>query len=89
MSSLQASRRSRPWPTFRILESLDKFKRTEIADKTYEKPNFTQGLENLDELKEGQAALLQCHVQPAGDPKMKVEWFLNGRPLQNGTEEFT
>ena len=67
-----------------ILESLDKFPRTEIPDKMFEKPNFTQQLQNLDGLKEGQPAHLECHVEPAGDPKMRIEWFVNGRPLQNG-----
>lgn len=33
---------------------------------------------------EGDSAHFECKLIPVGDPNMKVEWFLNGRPLVTG-----
>ena len=37
------------------------------------------------EVKEGQRAHFECRIIPVSDPTLKVEWFLNGQPLKQGT----
>lgn len=66
------------------LEGEDKFKRREIPDKVFNTPVFVQPLNSVENLKEGDAALLECHVTPVGDPKLRVDWFFNGKPLEYG-----
>jgi hypothetical protein len=38
---------------------------------------FTQPLQNLDNLTEGETAHFECRLIPVGDPKLKVEWYRN------------
>jgi hypothetical protein len=38
----------------------------------------------LENLKEGQAAHLECRLEPINDPTMTVEWFVNGVAIQTG-----
>lgn len=30
-----------------------------------------------------QSTKFECQLAPVGDPNMKVEWFLNGKPLSH------
>ncbi|CAG0878668.1 unnamed protein product [Darwinula stevensoni] len=47
-------------------------------------PVFTQPLHNL-ELNENQSAHFECRLIPVGDSNLKVEWFKNGIPIQQGS----
>ncbi|CDW54858.1 DUF1136 and I-set and Ig 2 domain containing prot ein [Trichuris trichiura] len=47
-------------------------------------PNFTQVLQNVDNLAEGTSVRLQCRLEPLFDPTMKIAWFKNGQPLPQG-----
>ena len=49
-----------------------------------ERPNFTTELRNA-EVFEGKSVHFEAKLTPQSDPNMKVEWFFNGRPLQQGT----
>jgi len=51
----------------------------------FEKPRFTQGLQSVDRVDEGQAVHMEARLIPVGDPKLKVEWFKNEVPLQFGS----
>ena len=51
---------------------------------TYQKPMFTQPLQNVDHVNEGQAVHLEARLIPVGDPKLTVDWFRNEQPLQFG-----
>ena len=58
----------------------------ECVDKSKgQKPRFTTHIQNIDNLKEGQAAHFECTLVPVGDPNMKVEWFHNGEPLRHSS----
>ncbi len=46
-------------------------------------PKFTKLLKNL-EAKEGQTVHLEARLAPTGDPTMKLEWTVNGKPLKTG-----
>lgn len=46
-------------------------------------PQFTKMLKNVDAI-EGQNVHLEARLSPTGDPTMRVEWTLNGRPLKTG-----
>lgn len=48
-----------------------------------QKPRFTTQIQNLEGLKDGQAAHFECTLVPVGDPLMKVEWFHNGKPMRH------
>uniref|UniRef100_F1KPJ7 Titin n=1 Tax=Ascaris suum TaxID=6253 RepID=F1KPJ7_ASCSU len=58
----------------------------EEEDYVPEKPVFTQQLSGPSEiLKEGQSVHMDCMVQPINDPRLKIEWFLNGHPILFGS----
>lgn len=58
-------------------------------DKTSEEfgkaPVFTVPLANIDNLREGESSHFEARLIPTDDPKLKVEWFWNGRPLKTGS----
>ncbi|KAF0303160.1 Titin [Amphibalanus amphitrite] len=49
-----------------------------------QKPVFVTPLKNLENLREGEHAHLECRLEPVNDPKLKVEWFVNGREIKTG-----
>nr|XP_036671085.1 titin isoform X4 [Drosophila suzukii] len=60
--------------------------REETTEETKGKaPVFTVPLENIDNLREGENAHFEARITPADDPKLKVEWYWNGRPLKAGS----
>lgn len=59
----------------------------EQKEAAYEQPIFISHLNNL-ELKEGAAAHFECRVEPYRDPKLKIEFQLNGKPLPAGRFKF-
>lgn len=42
----------------------------------HQKPVFLTPLNNLDHLKEGEHAHLECRVEPINDPNLKIEWYV-------------
>lgn len=48
-------------------------------------PVFTVPLSNVDNLREGENAHFEARLIPTDDPKLKVEWFWNGKPLRTGS----
>ncbi|XP_050422457.1 titin isoform X5 [Adelges cooleyi] len=68
------------------IEALEKPQpgRPEGPEPVYESPVFISHLNNW-ECKEGSDAHFECQVEPSKDPTMKIEWFLNGKPLQTGS----
>lgn len=42
----------------------------------HQKPVFLTPLNNLDHLKEGEHAHLECRVEPINDPNLKIEWYI-------------
>ncbi|KAK8746935.1 hypothetical protein OTU49_016904 [Cherax quadricarinatus] len=53
--------------------------------RTFQRPVFTQPLQNLDSLSEGETAHFECRLIPVGDPKLKVEWFRNEKPIETSS----
>ncbi len=58
-----------------------------IEEKVEMKPRFLTQFKKL-ELNEGQAAHLECRIEPVNDPNLKVEWFHDGKPLPIGLFSF-
>lgn len=56
---------------------------TEQPEPTYEEPVFITHLNNVECI-EGDNAHFECNVEPSKDPTMKIEWFLNSKPLPTG-----
>lgn len=48
-------------------------------------PVFTVPLSNIDNLREGENAHFEARLIPTDDPKLKVEWYWNGKPLRTGS----
>lgn len=46
-------------------------------------PTFTRPLHNIETI-EGTNIHLEARLQPVGDPRMRVEWFVNGTPIKTG-----
>ncbi|KAK0408252.1 hypothetical protein QR680_003855 [Steinernema hermaphroditum] len=65
------------------LEALDKFPRLEAPEMEFQKPTWTQTFENVEVGDEGGVVQLNGFVEPVADPNLRIEWFLNGTPLQN------
>lgn len=55
------------------------------AEKTFEKPIFTQLLSGPSEIWEGQHAHFEARVVPIGDPALRFEWYCNGVELKMGS----
>jgi titin len=47
-------------------------------------PVFTKELEEI-EIVEGQPAHFDCRVTPTNDSSMRIEWYMNGKPLVLGS----
>ncbi|RCN50589.1 immunoglobulin I-set domain protein [Ancylostoma caninum] len=67
----------------REMEALDKFARIEAPEREYGKPQWIQPFANADNVGEGEVVELHGLVEPSGDPNLRIEWMLNGRPLMN------
>ncbi|OXU24124.1 hypothetical protein TSAR_014966 [Trichomalopsis sarcophagae] len=70
----------------RELESQQPWKRPDVPEsQTRQRPVFTQPLQNIDAIAEGQTAHFECRLIPVGDPTLKVEWFRNEKPLETSS----
>ena len=56
----------------------------EEAEQELQRPIFTTPLQNLENMKEGDHAHLECRLKPINDPKMRVEWYVNGMAIRTG-----
>ncbi|TKR69858.1 hypothetical protein L596_021954 [Steinernema carpocapsae] len=65
------------------LEALDKNQRLEAPEMEFGKPVWTQTFQNVEVGDDGGVVQLAGFVEPVADPNLKIEWFLNGTPLQN------
>ena len=65
------------------LEAMEKYPRLEYPDMEFGKPVWTKTFENVEVDTEGGIVQLIGHVEPVGDPNLRVEWSLNGVPLMN------
>lgn len=68
------------------IQELESFERPKEAEKEIvgQKPIFLTALNNLENLKEGDYAHLECRVEPISDPDLKIDWFINGKAIRAG-----
>lgn len=52
-------------------------------DGKQQKPQFVTQLQNIA-INEGEFARYECQLAPVNDPNLRVEWFLNGKPVTLG-----
>lgn len=50
-------------------------------DKIYPPPQFIIPLQNVVQV-EGGRVHFEARIEPVGDPTMRVDWYLNGKPLE-------
>lgn len=55
-----------------------------VVEEVLQKPVFLTPLTSLEHLKEGDHAHLECRVEPINDANLKIEWFINGKPIRAG-----
>lgn len=48
-------------------------------------PKFITQIQPQENLLEGDSAHFECRLEPTNDPKLRVEWYHNGKPLKSGT----
>lgn len=48
------------------------------------RPVFLTPLKSQENIKEGQPVHLECKLEPVNDPKLKVEWYVNGIEIKAG-----
>ena len=61
---------------------MENFDEVDLYSKTtMQKPRFKKKLVSQKQKVLG-AVHFECHIVPIGDPTMKVEWLLDGKPLE-------
>lgn len=55
-----------------------------VPEAAFPKPVFTVPLQPEFHLNEAEPLHLEAHVEPKADPKLKVEWYFNGKVLEHG-----
>ncbi|XP_054706308.1 titin-like isoform X2 [Uloborus diversus] len=73
----------------RLEEAMYRTEEVIIDDDRKMPPKFITQIQNLENKEEGEAAHFECRLEPVGDPTMRVEWFVNGKPLIKGTRVHT
>lgn len=58
----------------------------QVEQKHTAAPIFTQPLKDLEPLQEGESAYFSARLTPTDDTNMRVEWYLNGKPLKHGKQ---
>ena len=59
-------------------------RRPSVPGPDYGKPVFIVPLKPHYMLEEGQPLHMECQVEPKEDPKLEIEWFVNGKELDKG-----
>lgn len=72
------------WEKIRALESHVQI-RPETEEEPAGPPRFVTQLQGTTKLVEGQTAHLEARVEPINDPKLRVEVFHDGKPLQSAS----
>ena len=67
-----------------MLEDASRYqKMTTEEESIMQSPQFTKPLHNI-QTSEGTNIHLECRLKPVGDPTMKIDWLVNGRPVKTG-----
>ncbi|CAG2063231.1 unnamed protein product, partial [Timema podura] len=66
-------------------DSLIRNRDERVSETKGQAPVFTVPLANIDSLREGENSHFEARLTPTDDPKLKVEWFWNGKPLKTGS----
>merc|ERR1719474_1512441 len=69
---------------FQYLETKSSSKAEFQEETTSQAPVFTSSPKSI-EVKEGQRAHFEARLIPVSDPTLKIEWFLNGQPIKQGS----
>jgi len=60
-------------------------KQQSTTETQFPKPLFIVPLPERFSPAEAQPLHMECHVEPKDDPKLRVEWFFNGKQLDYGS----
>lgn len=63
-----------------------KYQRQESEKEiSYPKPVFIRPLQTNFSIIENQLLHMEANVEPKNDPNLRIEWFLNGKPLEQAS----
>lgn len=70
---------------YRMTEDSEFYKRERTVEESTStaKPCFVKPLMGVKEVTEGGSAFFEAQVTPIQDPTTRIEWFLNGQPLDS------
>lgn len=72
------------WEQIQMLEDASRYGRQVQEDITVEQiPTFTKPLHSIETI-EGTNIHLECRLIPIGDPSMRIDWLVNGKPIRTG-----
>ena len=77
------------WEKMRELESRRRNTRLEVEEHEVTAPMFVTQFQGVTTLEEGQSAHFEAKIEPIHDPKLRVEFFHNGKPLQQANRIHT
>lgn len=60
-------------------------RQSSAVEAQFPKPLFIVPLPEKFSLAEGKPLHMECHVEPKQDPKLRLEWFFNGKLLDHGS----
>lgn len=66
-------------------DSLIREHQERVDEERGKAPVFTVPLSNIDSLREGENVHFEARVIPTDDPKLRIEWYWNGKPLKAGS----
>lgn len=85
-SILSESQRPEGLEKIHKLESQPPAKKSEVPEPvTRQRPVFTQPMQNIDNICEGQTAHFDCRLIPVGDPTLTVEWYRNEKLIEDSS----
>ena len=65
------------------LESSKTAYKVQTEETQITKPIFTTALKNITNATENSTIHLECRLEPLNDPNLRVEWFVNGKPIKS------
>lgn len=77
------------WEKMRELESRRRVARLEVEEPEITAPKFLTQLQGITTLEEGQSAHFEAKIEPLHDPTLRVEFFHNGKALQQASRIHT
>eukprot|EP00095_Tigriopus_kingsejongensis_P003093 maker-scaffold1025_size69488-snap-gene-0.9 protein:Tk03093 transcript:maker-scaffold1025_size69488-snap-gene-0.9-mRNA-1 annotation:"hypothetical protein DAPPUDRAFT_305290" len=88
-SLLLDSQHPEGWEKMKYLEQRGHSRKLEVEEMPVGPPHFVTELVGISTLREGNTAHFEAQIEPIHDPSLRVDFFHNGKPLQQGSRIHT